>query len=188
MTGGIPIVDSHVHLWDPARLDYPWLTGTELDRPFTAGDLLDAIDDDAIDDDVVGFLVVQADCVPEQGRAEIDWITAQLSDHAGVVGIVAFAPVELGSEVTPFLHILRAMPQVVGVRRLLQDERPGFALEPAFLTGLTLLADVGLPFDVCVRAHPTARGDRAGPPRTRSHLRARPPGQAPRRGRRRRVA
>jgi predicted TIM-barrel fold metal-dependent hydrolase len=28
------VVDAHVHLWDPHRLRYSWLDGTELDRVY----------------------------------------------------------------------------------------------------------------------------------------------------------
>ena len=102
--------------------------------------------------DVASFVVVQGDCLPEQGLAEVEWITAQLDEHATDGGIVAFAPVELGRGVQPIYRSLRMMKRVVGVRRLLQDEPPGFALEPSFVTGLKLLGESGLPFDVCVRA------------------------------------
>jgi len=30
------VLDSHVHLWDPGRLRYPWLEGTELNRVMDA--------------------------------------------------------------------------------------------------------------------------------------------------------
>ena len=33
------VVDAHVHLWDPGRLRYTWLDGTELDRLVDASTL-----------------------------------------------------------------------------------------------------------------------------------------------------
>ena len=43
--GGV-IVDAHHHLWDPARRDYPWMTGDAdaLRRPFGLGDLRAAVE------------------------------------------------------------------------------------------------------------------------------------------------
>jgi L-fuconolactonase len=147
VVSGPHLIDSHVHLWDPTQLAYRWLASTELDRRFGVDDLLTATMGD-----VSSLVVVQGDCLPEQGLAEVEWITGQLRAHGAVGGIVAFAPVELGRDVRPIYQQLRTMPHVVGVRRLLQDERPGFALEPQFLTGLELLGEIALPFDICVRA------------------------------------
>lgn len=37
------LIDSHVHLWDTARLDYPWLTGIPaIDSPHLPGEYRDA--------------------------------------------------------------------------------------------------------------------------------------------------
>jgi L-fuconolactonase len=141
------VIDAHVHLWDPSRLSYPWLQGTALDRCFTATDLL------ADTPPGTRFVVVQADCVPSQGMAEVSWLAAQARRHPAIRGIVAFAPIELGAGAASFLRRLRREPHVVGVRRLLQDEPPGFGTTRGFLTGLTLLGELDLPFDVCVRAH-----------------------------------
>ena len=141
------VVDSHVHLWDPAALSYPWLAGTDLERTFDAGDL-----DRATAGTVDRFIVVQADCAADQAAAEVEWISNQMRPTGRLGGIVAFAPVELGRRAAPFYQRLRSCPEVVGIRRLLQDECRGFALEPEFVTGLTVLADMRVPFDVCVRA------------------------------------
>jgi L-fuconolactonase len=40
----------------------------------------------------------------------------------------------------------------VGTRRLIQDEGVGFALTPGFINGVRVVGEVGLPFDICVRA------------------------------------
>ena len=71
----------------------------------------------------------------------------------GLRGIVAFAPLERGAkEVQDHLSALRDIPSVVGVRRLIHDERPGFAVADRFLDGVAALADFELTFDVCVRS------------------------------------
>ena len=51
-----------------------------------------------------------------------------------------------------YLGALRAIPSVVGVRRLIQDERPGFAVVDCFLDGVAALADFELTFDICARS------------------------------------
>jgi L-fuconolactonase len=43
------------------------------------------------------------------------------------------------------------MPSVRGVRRLLQDERLGFATQPGFVEAVRLLAEYDLSFDICIR-------------------------------------
>jgi L-fuconolactonase len=140
------VVDAHVHLWDPSRLRYSWLDGTELDR------LIDASTLRATSGTVTDFVVVQADCAESQGLAEVEWLVEQSDQLPGLRGIVAFAPLERGADVRDYLAALRANPSVVGVRRLIQDERPGFAVADRFLDGVAALADFELTFDVCVRS------------------------------------
>ena len=57
----VRVVDAHVHLWDPRRLRYTWLDGTELDRRIDASTLRGA------SGTVTDFVVVQADCAETQG-------------------------------------------------------------------------------------------------------------------------
>jgi L-fuconolactonase len=140
------VVDAHVHLWDPRRLRYTWLDGTELDR------LIDASTLRAAAGTVTDFVAVQADCADTQGLAEVGWLVEQSGQLPGLRGIVAFAPLERGADVRDYLGALRATPSVVGVRRLIQDERPGFAVADDFLDGVAALADFELTFDVCVRS------------------------------------
>jgi L-fuconolactonase len=140
------VVDAHVHLWDPGRLRYTWLDGTELNRLIDASTLREA------SGAVTDFVVVQADCADNQGLAEVGWLVEQSAQLPGLRGIVAFAPLERGADVRDHLRALRAIPSVVGVRRLIQDERPGFAVADRFLDGVAALADFELTFDVCVRS------------------------------------
>ena len=140
------VLDSHVHLWDPGRLRYPWLDGTELNRVIDASTLR------AASEPVSDFVAVEADCEHSQGLAEATWLMDQAEQLAGLRGVIAFAPLEQGTQVRDHLRALRDIPLVVGVRRLIQDEEPGFALTSAFLDGVGMLADFELTFDVCVRS------------------------------------
>jgi L-fuconolactonase len=143
------ILDSHLHLWDPEVLTYGWLSGDLARRH--GPDELDAALAEAPAAPERGFVFVQADPIPEQALAEVEWV-AGLVDRVPLLGIVAHAPLEAGSDVMPALDALEQQPLVVGVRRLLQSERRGFALEPGFLDGARALADRSLVFDACVRA------------------------------------
>lgn len=149
-----PIVDTHVHLWDPKRLRYRWLDNIEkLNRPYLPADY----DASCGSIHVEKFVFVQCDCLPEQNLQEVAFVNDLAEKDGRISGIVAFAPVERGASVRAELKQLADKPRVKGVRRLLQSEADvQFCLQPAFLEGVAQLAEFGLSFDICVK-HPQLR-------------------------------
>ncbi|HWV50426.1 MAG TPA: hypothetical protein VN035_13305, partial [Microbacterium sp.] len=85
------VLDSHLHLWDPSVLDYPWLDGP-LRARFGPEELLTTRGQDAAEHAAV---FVQADCVEGQYRDEVAWV-ASVGARAGVRGIVAGARMDRG--------------------------------------------------------------------------------------------
>ncbi len=142
------VLDSHLHMWDPAVLDYDWLP-IGLRRRFGPEQLADARST-SLGADAWAGVFVQADARPGQGLAEVDWVSA-LSASAGIRGIVAHASLERGAPIEEELDALRGRPLVVGVRRLLQDEPSGFATAGRFVVGARRLASAGLTFDAGAR-------------------------------------
>lgn len=98
-----------------------------------------------------GLVVVQADCRDDQALAEAAWFQ-QLRDD-GIPVIAAVAQASLEADCIDHLAALGELPVVTGVRRLLQAESSGFALQPSFLAGVRLLERFDFSMDLCVRAH-----------------------------------
>jgi len=148
----VAVIDGHIHFWDPARFDYPWLQGEpQLRRRFTPLDL------DTGGLDIEGFIFVQAACRPEQSAAEVDWVRKLAAAGTPVLGAVAHAPLEDGPAACKTdLTSYAADPLVVGVRRLLQDDPADFALRQPFIDAVRTLPEHGLTFDLCIRSHQLA--------------------------------
>ncbi|GHH71670.1 metal-dependent hydrolase [Streptomyces sulfonofaciens] len=147
-TGRRTLIDSHVHFWDPTRLDYPWLAGLPpLDRPFTPRHLADETPEPT---DVV---FVEAGCATHRAADEIAWIRSEAGERPWIRGVVAHAPLEDPSEAADVVRGYADDPLVVGVRRNIQDEPAGFTRDAGFRAGVGLLGEAGLPFDACVREH-----------------------------------
>lgn len=140
------VLDSHLHLWDPEVLDYPWLSGP-LDALFAETELEHARIDGAMRERAV---FVQADCVEGQELDEVRWVTSLASD-LGIAAIVAGARLDRGSKTIAHLDALLEHELVAGVRHLLQNEPDGHATTPIFVAGGRALADRRLTFDACVR-------------------------------------
>lgn len=144
------IVDTHVHFWEPRRLRYAWLDDLPtLNRPF----LPDHVPTRGANWNVEALIFVQADCTPERGMKEVEWVMALAASDARIRGIVAFAPLETGRAVRPILEAVNKFPLVKGVRRLIQSEPLGFSVQPDFVAGVQLLPDYGLSCDLCIRHH-----------------------------------
>jgi L-fuconolactonase len=146
MTRPRPIVDGHIHLWDPTVLAYPWLEAdATLRRPFLPVDLQQS-------GVPAQWVMVQAEALPEQSLAEVRWVSGLAVSEPALRGMVVRAPVETGRAVSDHLEQIAAYPLTVGVRRLIQDEPSGFARKASFIEGVRTVGEFGLPFDICVRA------------------------------------
>lgn len=157
--GPMRVLDTHLHLWDPAVLRYDWLLEVPaLHRPFGLDALAEATAPLPAEASMK-YIFMQAGAADAQALDEVDWVSG-LATHAPIVGIIAFAPLEEGANVRTHLAALRTRPLVRGVRRLTQDEAPGFGVSEAFVAGAREVAAAGLTFDACVRSH--LLGDVAG--------------------------
>lgn len=143
-----PIVDTHVHLWDPGRLRYAWLAGVPaLNKRHTIDDYRHSCGEVQ----VAKIVFVQCECDPLQSYAEADWVTEVARADPRIRGIVAQAALENGPAVEPDLVRLASNPLVKGIRRLLQSEADdAFCLRPEFVRGVQLLPRHGLSFDLCI--------------------------------------
>ena len=147
---GLPIIDSHVHLYDPGRIRYRWMQGTKLDSPHLLAELDAARGTVEID----GIVWMEVGADPGLHEQEASLVAGLAADDARVRAMVAAAPLENGDAVKPDLEKLASLPLVKGIRRLLQHELdPAFCLRPGFVAGVKLLPQFGLSFDLCVYHH-----------------------------------
>jgi L-fuconolactonase len=135
------LLDTHVHVWDPARLDYPWLAGLPHLRTGFLPDRIAALED-------ARMVFVEADCAPGQAIDEARWVDRL--EWPELAGIVAAADLR-ADELDRHLDDLSGIGRFVGVRHLLQGEDVVRFADPALRRGLELVAARGLTFDGCVR-------------------------------------
>lgn len=145
----VPIVDTHVHFWDPGHLRYTWLDNHALlNRPYLPADYFAALGDYTVD----ALVFVQAACIEAHWMNEAAWVSELAKAEPRIQAIVASAPLELGDGVMPTLETLAADPLLRGIRRMLQGEQaPDFCLQPDFVRGVQRLEDVAFAFDLGVR-------------------------------------
>ena len=143
-----PIVDSHVHLWDPERVEIPWLAGVPpIHRPMGLAEYSAATEGI----EVAGLVYLQVEVHPVYALIEARDLVAMAATDDRIKGIVPWAPLELGEQARYFLEELVALgPLVKGVRRIVQDEAdPEFCLAPRYVEGTRLLGELGLSADLC---------------------------------------
>ena len=144
-----PIVDSHVHLYDPTWLRYSWLKrAPKLERRYDLRDFDRCRA--SIEVDQLVFAEVWVD--PGLHFAEAAWVQQLADADPRLAGMIAHAPLEKGAAVAEDLDRLGSNPALRGIRRLIEIETDqSFCLEPGFLAGIRLLGERGLPFDICVK-------------------------------------
>jgi L-fuconolactonase len=137
------IVDAHQHFWDPARADYPWMTGeaAALRRRYGPDDLAPLLERHGVD----GTVVVQARASLDETR-ELLALAAGTPFVLGVVGWVDVTDAGVG-------RVLAGLDgPLVGVRHQVHDEPdPRWLLRPEVQRGLAAVGDAGLAYDLLVR-------------------------------------
>ncbi|HEX6847854.1 MAG TPA: amidohydrolase family protein [Chitinophagaceae bacterium] len=138
------IIDTHVHIWDLERAQYPWLQGDQsiLNRTWR----IEEIADERIKAGIVAGVLIQAagnieDTELMLGAAyKTDWIC----------GVVGWLPL-MDTKATRELLEERFLKEKYfrGVRHQIHDEKdPEWLLQPAVIQSLKLLATFEIPYDV----------------------------------------
>ncbi len=143
-----PIVDTHVHLWDPEVLTYPWLNSVpSLNRAFLPDDYRKHCGPVQVEQ----MVFLECDLDPGQYLEEARWVSAlSQNEEPRLTGIVAHAPLQKGDAVRADLEALSQVWGVKGVRRLIQSEAVDFCVQSCFVKGVQALADFGLSCDLCI--------------------------------------
>ncbi len=144
------IIDAHLHVWNPTRAPYPWLTDAlhPIDRTLLLDDIAGALDSAGAD----RVVLVQA----ADNAADTEVMRAEAAKHpARVAGIVAWLPLDDPAAVEAALPDFAADPLIVGIRNLIHDREPGWLAGEQQDASLTLLEEAGLTLDF-VTASPDA--------------------------------
>jgi L-fuconolactonase len=152
----VPIVDSHLHLWDPRRFRMPWIDdNAHLRQPFGLAEFSEHSQGLAVE----AMVYLQVDVTPSYGLLEATWAVEQAERDSRLAGIVAWAPLEDGRVATSYLDALTKIGKPLkGIRRLMQAEAdPDFPIRADLLDGVRLLPKYGLSFDICIRHDQLAR-------------------------------
>lgn len=150
-----PIVDSHVHLWDPRIFRIPWLDGDLiLDHRFD----LEEYRQHTFGVEIAAMVYVEVNVDPAYALVEAGRVAEIARSDARLQAMVAWAPLEYGERVRIYLDALTAIsPLVRGVRRVTQGEAdPLFCARPDFVRAVQLLPKYGLSCDICIKHHQLA--------------------------------
>jgi L-fuconolactonase len=144
-----PIIDSHVHLYDVARLRYGWLSrAPKINRTYLLPDF-DAARG-PVEVDRIVFAEVAVD--PGMHLQEAAFVQEMADKDKRLAAMIAHAPVEKGAAIEDDLAALAQFATLRGIRRLIETEHnPGICLEPGFLEGVRRVGRHGLTFDTCVK-------------------------------------
>lgn len=148
------IIDSHHHVWDPAKRDYPWMKGLDaLLRPYTVDDMRPLLRANNVD----ATVLVQTVSEIEETR-EFLYLAAETDFIAGVVGWVDL----LDPGIATTLAELKALPEgpyLVGIRHQIHDEAdPDWVLREQVQLSFEAIAEAGLVYDLLLRTRELPAG------------------------------
>lgn len=140
------IIDSHLHIWDPHLIRYPWLDKDPLlNRRYLIQDYRAAMA--GVDVEAAVFVQCEADFSAFLQEAE--WISSQ--EDQIIKAMVTWAPLEKGAAVEDDLQKLMRHATLRGIRRIIQFEDDlDFCLQPDFIEGVRTVGRHDLSFDICI--------------------------------------
>jgi L-fuconolactonase len=147
----LPIVDTHVHLWDRKRFHLAWLEGAPaLQRDYSWDDYKRATEGYHVVHAIYMEVDVDLSQQEQEARYVADLCRAGTTPLAAAV--ISGRPAADGF--AAYIKPLAKLDVIKGVRQVLHGPGtpPGYCLDPAFIRGIRLLGELGLSFDLCMRS------------------------------------
>lgn len=150
-SAGIPLVDTHQHLWDLSNQTLPWLKGSPdvLNRTYWLAEYAAATQGL----NVVQAVYMEVDIHPDQQRQEAETLISicRKGDSPTIAAVISGRPAS--EDFADYIRSFRTSPEIKGVRQVLHsDATPkGYCLQPRFRKSMELLGELGLSYDLCMR-------------------------------------
>lgn len=138
-------IDSHQHFWRYDEEEFDWISDDmhRLKQDFLPKHLAKEFEKN----NVQGCMTVQA----RQTKIETRWLL-ELADKnpmiLGVVGWIDLCADDLEQQLSEFEN----QPKLKGFRHVIQAEASGYMLKPAFIRGVSLIAEKGYSFDLLIHS------------------------------------
>ena len=145
----LPAIDTHQHLWDLTKVKLGWLKeGSPLLAQFTPKEYAEATDGL----NVVKSIYMEVDVIDESRQAEIEYVTEICKSGKTTMAAAVVGGRPAAKDFPTYAGKLRENKYVRGVRQVLQGDTPkGLCLSKEFVSGVRLLGELGLSFDLCMR-------------------------------------
>ena len=147
----ISVVDTHQHLWDLKRFRLPWTAGApKLAHDFLMKDYLAA----TAGIPIVKSVYLEVDVAPEQQQAEADYIAELCRRGEGPLAAAVISGRPAAENFKSYVAPFAKHPHIRGLRQVLHGPSTpaGYCLEKPFIVGIQYLGELGLSFDICMRA------------------------------------
>lgn len=155
-TAPLPLVDSHVHIWDLEKLQPPWLKNDhQLNHNARWAEYREA----AAGLDVAKAVYVEVDVAPADHPLEARLAIELCRDPGNAIAgaVIGGRPADEGF--AAYIEPLAKEPAVKGLRQVLHGSTPaGYCLRDGFVRGVRKLGELGLSFDLCMRHADLADG------------------------------
>lgn len=148
----IPIVDTHQHLWNLSTQNLPWLGGAPEVLRHSYG--LKEYAQATAGLNVVQAVYMEVDVAPEEQVQEAETLLkiCRSGSAPTKAAVISGRPGSAGFEA--YIRPLSENKEIRGVRQVLHppETQRGTCLQPQFVKSLNLLGELGLSFDLCMRA------------------------------------
>ena len=150
-SAGIPLVDTHQHLWDLSNQTLPWLKGSPdvLNRTYWLAEYAAATQGL----NVVQAVYMEVDIHPDQQRQEAETLIGicRKGGSPTIAAVISGRPAS--EDFSEYIRSFRTSPEIKGVRQVLHSEATpkNYCLQPQFRKSMELLGELGLSYDLCMR-------------------------------------
>lgn len=146
----IPIVDTHLHLWDLDRFRLPWVKkDSVLARSHVMKDYLTA----AQELNVVKAVYMEVDVAVDQQTAEAEHVLEICRQGRTPMAGAVISGRPLNDDFAKYLDQFKGNRFLKGVRQVLHTDatKAGYCLQANFIRGMRVLQERDLSFDLCIR-------------------------------------
>ncbi len=157
-SNGLPIIDTHQHLWDLIQFKPPWLG--EADAKIAAKhDMRDYIAETA-GLNLAKAVYMEVDVAPADQLKEAEYVLGFIRDGKSptVAAVISGRP--NSPAFAQYIERFRQNSAIKGIRQVLHvpTANRGLCLEPQFVKSIQLLGEMGKSFDLCMRPTELADG------------------------------